>query len=161
MICSAGATGDGVREDELFSEGEREKLSSSSSGTTRWWSGSGAPWPELGSRVIIMLASVGVMATGGPCACGGSVYPVPIGAGGASRGIPFPGRPLPRPSPASFFLFRTGAAVICFGAGGGEPSPGTISSRGRRTSNTWYCCASSMPRATGIHVPTSEACDQS
>jgi hypothetical protein len=68
-------------------------------------------------------------------------------------GTPFPGRPLPRPSPASFFLFRTGAAVMCFGAGGGDPSPGTISRIGRRTSNTWYCCANSIPRAIGIQVP--------
>jgi hypothetical protein len=66
MMCSAGAIGDGVREDELFSEGEREKLSSSSSGIARCCSGSGAPWPELGSRVIIMVASVGVMVMGGP-----------------------------------------------------------------------------------------------
>ena len=69
MICSVGATGDGVRDEVDFSDGEREKLSFSSSIGMRGGSVSG-PCPELGSRAIIILASVGVIETGGPCCVG-------------------------------------------------------------------------------------------
>ena len=48
------------------------------------------------------------------------------------------------------------AAVMCFGARGGDSVDGLKLNIGPKSSSTWYCTAMALARSRGTHVPASE-----